>query len=74
MQSELQKCGERLVVELPSELLSALGWSVGDILNIERLDNGLKVDRTMTARDHTMEIARSVMNEYSETLTDLAKS
>jgi hypothetical protein len=72
MQSEIQKCGEKLLIELPTELALKLGWGVGDILGINQ--GGLKIDRTMTAYDHVMQIARKGMDEYREALEILAKS
>ncbi|MGP8232631.1 MAG: hypothetical protein ACLQL2_08200 [Methylovirgula sp.] len=74
MQSKIHKCGEKLVVDLPNELSSKLGWSVGDILSVEVVESGLKVERAMTAHDHAMQIARECMDEYREVFETLAKS
>jgi bifunctional DNA-binding transcriptional regulator/antitoxin component of YhaV-PrlF toxin-antitoxin module len=74
MQSEIHKCGEKLVIDLPDELSSKLGWGVGDILNIEVAGDGLKIERAMTADEHGMKIARECMDEYRETFEALAKT
>jgi hypothetical protein len=74
MQSTIHKCGDKFVVDLPIELSLKLGWGVGDVLSIEDVEGGLKVERTMTAHDHAMKIARECMDEYRETFEALAKS
>lgn len=74
MQSSIHKCGERLVVDLPLQLTAELGWDVGDVLNIEIAEGGIKIERTMTAHDHAMKIARKCMDEYREAFEILAKS
>ena len=74
MQSNLRRCEDKLLIDLPAELSNKLGWSDGDILNVELADDGLKITRAMTAFDHVMEIAREGMEEYREALEILAKS
>lgn len=74
MQSKIHQCGENLVIDLPKEVSTNLGWRVGDVLNLEAAEGGLRVTRVTTADDHAMEIARQCMDEYRETFEALAKS
>ena len=74
MQGTIHKREERLLIDLPIELARSLGWEVGDILSIDRLEAGLKIERTMTAHDQTMKIADECMDEYREAFEKLAKS
>lgn len=74
MGGKLEKCGEKLFVVIPDEAIAQLGWGHGDVLAVEVVGGGVKVVRTMTAHDHAMEIARKVMDKYSETLAALAKT
>jgi hypothetical protein len=32
-----------VVIEIPNELIDVLGWSVGDELNFDMLDNGVQI-------------------------------
>lgn len=59
---------------LPKDAVAQLDWGQGDIVDIEVVGDELKIIRTLTHHDHAMEIARKVMDEYSETLAALAKS
>jgi hypothetical protein len=45
MQGTIHKCGDKLLIDLPIELSLKLGWSVGDILSIDQLESGLKINR-----------------------------
>jgi hypothetical protein len=74
MQSTIHKCGDKLLIELPSELSLKLGWGAGDILSVDHIENGLKIDRVKNAFDHAMEIARKGMDQYHDSLQTLAKS
>jgi hypothetical protein len=74
MQTTIHKCGDKLLIELPIELSNKLAWDVGDVLDIDHAEGGLKVNRIMTAFDHAMKIAHEGMEEYRETLEALAKS
>jgi antitoxin component of MazEF toxin-antitoxin module len=72
--AQIEKDGDKRLVVLPPELLAQLGWDVGDVLTAEIFEGGIKFTRTQTAHDHTMEIARDVMERYRETFEALAKS
>jgi antitoxin component of MazEF toxin-antitoxin module len=74
MKTELRQCGDRLVLLLPLELVSELGWEQGDVCECRIEADGLRIVRIETAFDRTMEIARKAMEEYKETLATLAKS
>lgn len=74
MQSKIHKCADKLLIELPNEFSLKLGWGVGDVLKVDCIESGLKIERTMTAHDHAMEIARECMEEYREAFEILAKS
>ena len=74
MQGTIHKRGEKLLIDLPAELARSLGWEVGDVLSIDQIETGLKIERAMTAHDHTMKIAEECMDEYRETFEILAKS
>jgi antitoxin component of MazEF toxin-antitoxin module len=74
MQTTIHKCGEKLLIEMPTGLSAKLDWGVGDVLSVEVVEGGLKVERVMTAHDHALEIARECMAEYRETFEALAKS
>jgi hypothetical protein len=74
MQSTIHKCGDKLLIDLPVELSLKLGWGVGDVLSIDQVESGLKIDRAMTAHDHAMKIAHECMDEYRATFEALAKS
>jgi bifunctional DNA-binding transcriptional regulator/antitoxin component of YhaV-PrlF toxin-antitoxin module len=74
MKTAIEKCKDNLFIVLPKDAVARLDWGHGDILDIEAIDGGLKIVRTMTNHDHAMEIAREVMEEYRETFEALAKS
>jgi len=74
METKVSKCGDNLYVAIPANVVTQLGWTSGDILATELVDGGVKFVRTMTAHDHTMEIARQAMIDYHDTLAALAKS
>ena len=74
MQGTIHKCGDKLLIDLPIKSSLKLGWSVGDILSIDQVESGLKINRVTTAHDHAMKIARECMDEYRETFESLAKS
>ena len=74
MNVEIRKCNERLVVELPTDAISGLGWSSGDILGAEIVGDALKLVRVETAHDRAMQIADKMMDEYRTTFEQLAKS
>jgi hypothetical protein len=70
----LGRCKDNLFVILSKQAVDKLDWGSGDIVDIEVIDDGLKVVRTMTKHDHAMIIAERIMVEYSETFEALAKS
>ena len=70
----IHKRGEKLLIELPPELLSKLGWGVGDIVSVDQVEDGLKISRATTAHDRAMQIARKGMDKYRKTFEILAKS
>jgi len=74
MKGTIHRYGETLLIDLQIELARSLGWGVGDILDIDQAEAGLKIERTMTAHDHTISIAHECMDEYREALEKLAKS
>jgi bifunctional DNA-binding transcriptional regulator/antitoxin component of YhaV-PrlF toxin-antitoxin module len=74
MKSTIHKCGEKLLVDLPIELARSLGWGAGDILSIDQVETGLKIERAMTAHDYGMKLARRGMGRYREAFQKLAKS
>ena len=74
MQSDIRRCGNRLIVQLPDELIAELGWGVGDILALTVIGGALNINRERTARDHALEIARRGMAKYHSVLEALAKS
>jgi hypothetical protein len=62
------------LIDLPIELARSLGWGVGDVLSIDPVEAGLKIERTMTAHDYGMKLARRGMERYREAFQKLAKS
>lgn len=74
MKLQLQKVGDQLACLLPDEVAARLRWEAGDVVELSVGENNLQVVRTQTAFDRAMEIARSGMDEYRETLATLAKS
>jgi len=74
MAIQIRRCGEKLVIAFPGEVVARLGWGQGDLLEVEVADDSLKSVRSMTAHDHAMKIAGEAMNEYRETFEALAKS
>lgn len=74
MQSTIHKSGEKLLIDLPIESARHLGWGAGDVLRIDQVDTGLKIERALTAHDHTMAIAHECMDEYRDAFEKLAKS
>ena len=74
MQGTIHKCGEKLLIDLPIELARSLGWAVGDVLTIDQLETGLKIEHAMTAHDYGMKLARRGMEKYREAFEKLAKS
>jgi len=74
MKLRIEKCGDKLVIPLPSELAVQLTWGHGDILEADLVGDNLQVKRTLSAHDHALEIAREVMEEYREVFETLAKT
>jgi len=64
---------EQLGVLLPDELISSLGWSSGDVLEVEVENDGFKIVRVETAIEHGMRIAKQAMEKYRGALEKLAK-
>jgi putative addiction module antidote len=74
MELKVRKSGDDLLVVIPDELAASLGWGPGDILAAEVVNEGVKIVRVETAFDHTMKIARDIMEENREVLATLAKT
>jgi len=74
MKIKLEKSGRNVVVALPAEVISRLGWQVGDICESSVESGELRLVRIKTKHDRTMEIAKRVMDEYREAFQKLAKS
>lgn len=74
MRLTVEKASSGLFVRIPEEVLAQLGWGHGDILSADVVGQGLRIERTLTAHDHALEIARRCMDEYREVFERLAKS
>jgi bifunctional DNA-binding transcriptional regulator/antitoxin component of YhaV-PrlF toxin-antitoxin module len=74
MKLTIHTANEKLVVALPEQINARLGWGVGDVLEAEVVGDALKLVRVETDVDRTMRAANEVMDEYSRTLEELAKS
>ena len=74
MQSTIHRRGEKLLIELPIELARTLGWRAGDVLSLDQVETGLKIERAMTSHDYGMKLARRGMERYREAFQKLAKS
>jgi antitoxin component of MazEF toxin-antitoxin module len=70
MKLTIHQSDEKLVVALPEHVVALLGWESGDLLEAEVVGDELKLVRV----DRTMRTADEVMDEYSQTLEELAKS
>jgi antitoxin component of MazEF toxin-antitoxin module len=71
---EISKQGEEHVLVLPAEAVVQLGWQHGDVLEGEIADGVLKIVRSKTSHERSMEIAEKAFEEYRETFEALAKS
>ncbi len=74
MKIKIEKCKDKLLVVIPNDAITQLGWEHGDILDGEVANGSLKIVRSMTAHDHAMEIARNGMKKYRKTFETLAKT
>jgi antitoxin component of MazEF toxin-antitoxin module len=74
MKMQVAKCKDSLFLVLPNEVVAELGWGHGDIVDVSASGARLLAERVMTSHEHTMQIAREVMNKYRETFEALAKS
>jgi bifunctional DNA-binding transcriptional regulator/antitoxin component of YhaV-PrlF toxin-antitoxin module len=74
MKLTIHQADDKLVVALPDQMVARLGWEAGNVLEAEVVGDGLKLVRVETAVDCTMQTADEVMDEYSRTLEELAKS
>jgi antitoxin component of MazEF toxin-antitoxin module len=74
MKLTIHKANERLVVALPEQVVARLGWGSGDVLEAEVVGDALKLVRVETDVDRSMRTADEVMDQYSWTLEELAKS
>jgi putative addiction module antidote len=74
MQLEIKKIGNSTGIILPKELLGQLEWQQGDqmFVTIEP-DKTMKIARKDPQHAEVMRLAREVMHEYRDTLTELAK-
>jgi hypothetical protein len=74
MKMQVTKCKDNLTLVLPKEVVTELGWGDGDIVDVTASGARLLAERVMTNHDHSMQIARRLMDEYRETFEALAKS
>jgi bifunctional DNA-binding transcriptional regulator/antitoxin component of YhaV-PrlF toxin-antitoxin module len=74
MKLTIHTANERLVVALPEQIVARLGWSSGDVLEAEIVGDALKLVRMESDVDRTTRAADEVMDQYSWTLEELAKS
>jgi antitoxin component of MazEF toxin-antitoxin module len=74
MKLTVHKANEKLVIALPDQVVARLGWGSGDVIEAEVVGDALKIVRVETANDRTVRTADEVMDEYSWTLEQLAKS
>jgi bifunctional DNA-binding transcriptional regulator/antitoxin component of YhaV-PrlF toxin-antitoxin module len=75
MKMEIRKVGDDIVIVLPTDTASQLGWEPGDVCEGEVCAAELRIVRTET-KEHAraMKIARRGMEKYRNTLEKLAKS
>jgi len=74
MKLTIHQADDKLVVALPDQMVARLGWEACNVLEAEVVGDGLKLVRVETAVDCTMQTADEVMDEYSRTLEELARS
>ena len=74
MQGTIHKSGEKLLIDLPIELARRLGWGAGDVLKMDQVEAGLKIERAMTRYDYAMKLARRGIEKYRDAFQKLAKS
>ena len=74
MKLTIHKANEKLVVELPGDIVTRLGWGSGDVLEAEVVGDAIRLVRIETTSDATERTAEEVMDDYSWTLEQLAKS
>ncbi len=74
MKSDLKKFGQELVVSLPPQVATQLGWVEGDVCEIEIHGNELRIVRVETAKHaQAMRLARRAMEKYRDAFEKLAK-
>ncbi|WP_421726335.1 AbrB/MazE/SpoVT family DNA-binding domain-containing protein [Bauldia sp.] len=74
MKLEVKKIGNSTGLILPKELLAELKLKQGDWLYVTELpDGGVRLTTTDPEFDKAMAIAEDLMDEYRDTLTELAK-
>ena len=73
MKTQIATCKESLTFVIPKEAVAELGWASGDIIDVSVADGRMNATRVMTNHEHTMQIAREVMEKYRDTFEALAK-
>ena len=75
MKTELKDLEGNLVLSIPQEVVSRLGWEAGDICGLEIDGDGLRIVRTETSKHASaMKFARRGMEKYRDVFAKLAKS
>jgi antitoxin component of MazEF toxin-antitoxin module len=74
MKPHVEKHGDKLVATIPDELIQAVAWDHGDVLQMQVDGEAIIVTRAQTAHDHALEIAREIMDEYRSVFEALAKT
>jgi bifunctional DNA-binding transcriptional regulator/antitoxin component of YhaV-PrlF toxin-antitoxin module len=75
MKLEIRKVADDLVIVLPAEITSRLGWKAGDVCEGEVHAGELRITRAETEKHaRAMQIARRGMEKYRATLEKLVKS
>jgi antitoxin component of MazEF toxin-antitoxin module len=74
MNSQISKCGDKLVITLPADAAEQLGWGAGDLLAVNIEGESLAARRTKTKHDRAMEFLDNAMDDYRETFEALAQS
>jgi bifunctional DNA-binding transcriptional regulator/antitoxin component of YhaV-PrlF toxin-antitoxin module len=74
MKLEIRKVADDIVIVVPTEIASRLGWEAGDVCECEVHGDELRIVRTETKHARAMKIARRGMEKYHSTFEKLAKS
>ncbi len=73
MKLEIKKIGNSTGLILPKELLARLGLKQGDEVIITEAPDGFKLTRDNSEFGRAMSIVDDIMDEYRDTLQELAK-